>query len=140
MASAWIERRSASDGTRYRVRYRLGGRESVPRYAGSFRTMREARTRRDWVAGELAGMRVPDCAGLAEPEVAPLLRDVAAQWQRSRVDVRESTIVQHRTALGRVLPTLGDRPIDRIRPSDVAALVAALHDEGKARESIRKSV
>ena len=35
------------------------GRESVPRYGGKFRTMREAKARRDYVAGELAALRVP---------------------------------------------------------------------------------
>jgi integrase len=102
--------------------------------------MREARIRRDWVAGELAAMRVPDLGQLAEPVPAPLLRDVAFLWQASRVDVRESTKLQHRTALGRVLPLLGDKPVDRLKPDDVAGLVAALTAEGKARESIRKSV
>ena len=58
----------------------------------------------------------------------------------SRVDLRESTTVQHRTALGRVLPTLGDRPVESIAVADVAELVAKLAAEGKARESIRKSV
>jgi integrase len=54
--------------------------------------------------------------------------------------VRDSTRIQHRTALGRVLPILGDRPIDKIAPVDVAELVARLDGDGKARESIRKSV
>jgi integrase len=85
-------------------------------------------------------MRVPDVATIADPETAPTLRSVAERWAASRVDVRESTRIQHRTALGRVLPVLGDRAIDAITSADVAELVAALHAEGKARESIRKSV
>jgi integrase len=102
--------------------------------------MRDAAARKAWVTGELAAMRVPDLAALVEAPAAPLLRDVARRWQASRVDVRESTTVQHRTALGRVLPLLGDRRIDAIAPADVAELVGKLADEGKARESIRKSV
>jgi hypothetical protein len=43
-------------------------------------------------------------------------------------------------AVNRVLPLLGDRPVDGITPADVAGLVAKLAAEGKARESIRKSV
>jgi integrase len=140
MASSWIERRSTSSGTRFRVRFRVGGRESRLRYGGIFGTMREARIRRDWVAGELAAMRVPDFRLLREPEPAETLRGAAGRWQVSRVDVRESTKIQHRTALGRVLPILGDRPIDGITPGDVAELVASLDSDGKARESIRKSV
>lgn len=140
MPSAWVARREVKSGVRYRVMFRLGGRESVPRYAGAFTTMREAKIRRDWAAGELAAMRVPDLRSLVEPVAAPTLRDVAERWQASRVDVRESTRIQHRTALGRVLPLLGDRRVDELTPADVATLVAVLDGEGKARESIRKSV
>jgi integrase len=140
MSSSWIERRSASRGVRYRVRFRVGGRESTPRYGGSFGTMREARVRRSWIDGELAAMRVPDLTLLAEPEPAETLREVAARWQASRVDVRESTRIQHRTALGRVLPILGETPVDRIAPAHIAKLVSNLDGKGKARESIRKSV
>jgi hypothetical protein len=138
MASSWIERRSSSEGTRYRVRYRLGGRESARRYAGSFRTMKEARARRAYVDGELAARRVPDLAAYVEPSPAPLLREVALRWQQSRVDVRESTTTQHRVALGRILPVLGDRPVDSIKPADVADLVAKLRGRAKpARASAR---
>jgi integrase len=85
-------------------------------------------------------MRVPDLRQIMEPARAPNLREAAARWQASRRDVRESTKVQHRTALGRVLPVLGDRPIDQLTAADVVDLVAALDEDGKARESIRKSV
>lgn len=141
MASTWVRRRRTSrGGVRYRVEFRVGGRESHCRYGGSFVTMREAKIRRDFIAGELAALRVPDIGGLVEAPASPTLRAVAERWQASRVDVRESTRVQHRTALGRVLPILGDRRIDTLTVADVADLVAALDGEAKARESIRKSV
>lgn len=146
MPSSWIVARATKGGgrnrgrPRFRVLFRLGGRESSARYAGSFVTKSEAVARKRWVDGELAALRVPDLAVLAEPAAAPTLRAVAARWQDSRVDVRESTAIQHRTALGRVLPVLGDRPVDRVTVADVAELVAKLHGDGKARESIRKSV
>lgn len=146
MASSWIlARATKGDGRhggrpRYRVLYRLGGRESIARYAGSFVTKAEARARKQWVDGELAAMRVPDLAALVEPEKAPALRLVAKRWQDSRVDVRDSTRIQHTTALGRVLPVLGDRPVDQLTAADVADLVTAMHEAGKARESIRKSL
>jgi len=58
MASAWVARRARSGGgVSYRVLFRIGGRESSPRYAGALSTMREATIRRNWVAGELAAMR-----------------------------------------------------------------------------------
>jgi len=140
MPSSWVKRRRGKTGIRYRVEFRVGGRESPARYAGSFRTMRDAAARKAWVTGELAAMRVPDLALLAAPVPALPLREVARSWQDSRVDVRESTRVQHRTALGRVLPLLGDRAIDSLAPADVAALVVELVARGKARESVRKSV
>jgi len=40
MASAWIERRSTGDGTRYRVRYRLGGLDIHARPGHLFRGVR----------------------------------------------------------------------------------------------------
>jgi integrase len=117
-----------------------GGRASVPRYAGSFATQREALIRKGWVAGELAAMRVPDLELLAEPVAAPTLRDVATRWKASRVDVAEATRVLHRVALDRVLPILGTRAVDKITSADVAAMVARLTEDGYARETISKSV
>jgi integrase len=139
MASVWLEKRKTTSGVRFRVRYRTGGAESVPRYAGSFRTRREANIRGAWVANELAAMRVPDIRALAEPQRSPTLREFAERWQASRQDVREATRIQHRTALGRVLPLLGSRPLDSITADDVQELVDTLNTQGKARESIRKS-
>jgi hypothetical protein len=114
VASAWIERRRIADGKpRYLVKYRLGGTESRKRYAGSFRTMREAAIRRSWVAGELAALRVPDLGTLGREEAAPLtFAEAAKRWKASRVDVAEATRLQHRSAINRALPTLGSRRID----------------------------
>ena len=46
----------------------------------------------------------------------------------------------HRVALDRMLPILGDRPVDEITADDVAAMVLELADSGRRRETIRKSV
>ena len=141
MASAWIERREIADGTRYLVKYRLGGRESSRRYAGSFTTRRDALVRQRWVAGELAAMRVPSIGLLDDHSPsAPTLAEVATRWRASRVDVTDGTAIGHRVQLARVLPLLGSRRVDDITPSDVADVVAALHAEGRKRETIRKSV
>jgi integrase len=140
MASTWIVRRQRSDGgTTYRVLFRLGGRESTPKHGGSFRTMREARIRRDWIACELAAMRVPHLA-VDSTSDAQTLEATAAAWKASRVDVAEGTAATHRVNLRRILPTLGDRDVGSIEPSDVAALVSQLHEGGLKRESIRKTV
>jgi integrase len=142
MPSVWIERRETTSGRpRYLVKYRLGGRESAHRYAGSFQTRREALARSQWVAGELAAMRAPRLSRLAESiHATPTLAEAAERWRASRVDVTEGTAVGHRVQLGRVLPLLGTRRVDEITPSDVAEVVAALHAAGRKRETIRKSL
>src|SRR5438128_1905487 len=107
MASAWITTRVTSSGAkRYRVMFRIGGREASPRYAGSFRTQREAKLRRDFIAGELAGARVPD-VHLASTAGPVTIRELAARWQSMRVDVSEGTLQTYKVALGRILPRLG---------------------------------
>src|SRR5262245_28693881 len=141
MPSVWIERRATSHGEpRYIVKYRLGGRESAHRYAGSFATRRDALTRSRWVAGELAAMRVPQISQLPASHPAPTLSEVAERWRASRVDVTAGTAVGHRVQLARVLPLLGSRRVDEITPADVADVVTALHAAGRKRETIRKSV
>jgi integrase len=141
VASVWLRARPTRDGDkRYRVEYRLGGRGTRIRYGGSFRRKAEADRRKQWIAGELAALRVPDVTILAKATLAPTFADAAKRWQASRVDVAEATIVQHRTALNRALPLLGARRLDEIAAQHVADLVAALHADGKARESIRKTV
>jgi integrase len=141
MPSVWIERRkTGTGGTRWRVKYRLGGRESTRRYGGSFATKREALARSQWIAGELATMRVPDLR-LLQPEVAPpTLSEVAERWRTSRVDVAEGTAATHRVNLSRILPRLGKRSVDEIAPADVATLVEELRSSRLARESIRKTL
>lgn len=142
MPSVWIERRETPSGAiRYRVKYRLGGRESAHRYGGSFATKREALARRAWVAGELAALRVPRIRQLEDSSAAvPTLAEAANRWRASRVDVAEGTAVGHRVQLGRVLPLLGAKRVDEITPADVAELVAVLHAAGRKRETIRKSL
>lgn len=140
MASAWISRRQTGSGTRYRVLFRTGGRDTPPQYAGSFERKRDAEARRNWVIGELAAMRVPNIAALETAVAAPTVREAAKRWQASRVDVADNTRLQHRSAIGRFLPSLGDRRVDTLTPADVADLVAELSGKGRARESIRKAV
>jgi integrase len=110
----------------------------MPRYGGAFRTMREAKLRRDWIAGELAAMRVPNLE-LVAPAPAVTLRVIAERWRTSRVDVADGTAATHKVNLGRILSRLGEKPIDSLDVADVADLVSALHKDGLARESIRKT-
>jgi integrase len=142
MPSTWVERRETAGGrTRYLVKYRLGGRESAHRYAGSFPTRREALVRRGWVAGELAAMRVPNVAALLrEPPRSPTVAEACESWRASRVDVAEGTRGLHRIALGRILPILGDRLLDELTVDDINLAVSELARNRRKRETIRKSV
>jgi integrase len=140
MASVWIARRPRKNGGHtFRVMFRTGGRESMPRYGGAFRTMREARIRRDVIAGELAARRVPDTGPLVEPQAALTLAEAYEAWQASRVDVSDATATYQRSAIRRAKSLLGRR-VDAISPADVAALVGELAAAGKSRETIRKTV
>jgi integrase len=141
MPSVWITTRATKDGgKRFRVEYRLGGRESRIRYGGSFKRRELAKIRRDYIAGELVGKRVPDLRQLdGEHPSAPTFAQAAKRWQASRIDIADSTRDQHRIQLEKLLPLIG-RPIDALEAQDFAHVVAALHGQGVARETIRKTL
>jgi hypothetical protein len=108
------------------------GRPHTPvRHGGSFRTMREARTRRDVIAGELAALRNPALLldALAEPVEAPrvkTLADWAAEFTASRIDVAEGTHRNYGAHLRRILPALGERDPSSLAVSDVQTWVAEI--------------
>lgn len=141
MASVSVYREERPNGTvRFRVVYRLGGRESKRRHGGSFKTKREARARRDWIAGELAGLRIPDVRLLDAEHAVRTLTEVAEAWRASRVDVSGGTAATHRVNLNRIVPVLGERAVEEVTSDDIAAFVATLHADGLKRESIRKTL
>jgi integrase len=141
MPSAWVARRSTKHGdTRYRVLYRVGGREASPRYAGSFRTLREAQARRSWVAGELAALRVPDLECSRSDAHPNPLAGAAERWRASRVDVSEGTMQTYRVAIGRLRGRLAGTSVPTIDAQTVADLVAQLHADGLKKQTIRKTV
>jgi integrase len=141
MASSWIaERRTKRGQKRFRVLFRTGGRDSTPRYAGSFKTKREAVLRQKWIDDELAVRRVPNVKALPEPVPTPTLAEAAAAWREGRRDVSDGTRTLHQVALNRCLPLLGALPIDTITTADVNALVGQLAAAGRRKETIRKSV
>src|SRR4051812_31375133 len=126
MASVWIRTRPTKNGKRYRVEYRLGGRESKIHYGGSFRTLREATARRNHIGGELAALRMPRLALLeAEPARLPTLLEASEAWRSSRVDVEAQTANMHRSAFVRIFkvkPELRTRRVDEISVDDVTVL------------------
>jgi integrase len=141
VASVWITARRTKHGDhRYRVGFRVGGRDTQTVFAGSFRTKRLATVRAAWIENELAAGRVPNLTLDTPGKTSATLKQAGAAWQTSRVDVAEATTVQHRTALNRAYTTLGTTPVAAITPQLVAGLVATLTEQGLARESIRKTL
>lgn len=138
MASVWARKKATKAGHRYRVEYRLGGRSTSCKYAGTFNTLREADLRKKYVADELAAFREPD-QSLATVK-GLTVKQAVELWQASRVDVAEATRIQHRTAVRRIPASLMKKRVDAVTPQDVAMMVATLHEAGKRRESIRKTV
>jgi integrase len=140
MASAWIERRPTADGeVRYRVRFQLGGRGQARRYGGSFATLAQARRRRTYIAGELAAFRVPELV-MQAPLPVPTVAAACEAWAASRIDVAEGTRTQHASAIKRVADRIGAMPVDALTVDAVAGVIAAMVADGKARETIRKSL
>ncbi|HEY3207576.1 MAG TPA: hypothetical protein VGJ58_11545 [Gaiellaceae bacterium] len=107
------------------VRYRLGGRAWPVEHAGSFKTKREARQRRDFVAGELAAGRNPADALRALLEMPPTRsgREWANAYKTSRVDLADREKLNPH--LERFNATFGDRDLAAVVPSDVQEWVAA---------------
>jgi hypothetical protein len=127
---------------RYRVLYRLGGRESKERYGGSFRTLKLAQVRKAWLVGELAAQRVPDLSALvAKAALAPTLREATERWKASRIDVSEGTRTNDRVNTERVLrrdPKLATSAVDSLdveRWAQVFAGLAASHERGTLKKS-----
>jgi integrase len=144
VASVWIRTRETKAGAkRYRVEFRLGGRESKIRYGGSFKTRREATARKGWVAGELAALRIPVVRGSeARRRTLPTLAEASERWRESRIDVDHQTAAMHRSAFSRIAkiaPHLPRRRVDEIVVDDVTALVAGLAAHPYKRETIRKT-
>jgi integrase len=102
--------------------------------------MREAVARRNWLAAELAAMRVPDIRLLDARTASPTLAVVAERWRSSRIDLAEGTAATYRVNLGRILARLGTRRVDEIRPAAVAEFAGELAEAELARESIRKTL
>lgn len=129
MPSLTITTRKTRTGPRYVVRYRIGGRAYPLEHGGSFKTLREAKARRDLIGGELAAGRNPrDLLGAMRTEPVPAL--TLARWRdrfiESRIDADENTKKNYRSALKKACETYGDRDPATITADEVATKVAGL--------------
>jgi integrase len=128
MPSLTITTRQANSGPRYAVRYRLGGRAYPLVHGGSFRTMKEARARRDLIAGELSAGRNPADV-LRAMTVRPPVRTIA-EWaeayRASRVDVSDVTRKNMTSHMKKFLPTFESRDPTAITVADVQEWIGGL--------------
>jgi hypothetical protein len=113
MASVGIRKRQTKTGASFQVRYRCGGRTFPLVHAGAFGTLRQAKTRRDFVAGELAAGRDPAEALRALSEARRRdVRTVTAWTEKflaSRIDIDANTADTYRSALRKAGEQLGGR-------------------------------
>jgi integrase len=127
MASVVVTTRQTRSGPRYVCRYRLGGRAYAVQHAGSFRTLKEARARRDLVAGELAAGRNPAdlLRAMTERPVTRTFGEWAEAYRTSRTDVGAET---RKNTLSHVkaMETLADRDPASITPGDVREWIGSL--------------
>jgi integrase len=122
MASASITtRKPTGRGRRYVVRFRRGGRFFPVEHGGSFATMREARIRRDLIAGELAAGRNPRdlLRMLTEQPKRRTFSQWATVYRKSRPDIGDETRKNTSSHLKRLLPAFGERDPATITPADV---------------------
>jgi integrase len=121
MPTLTITTRARKGGKSYVVRYRLGGRSYPLVHGGAFKTLREARARRDLIAGELAAGRDPREAlqTLLQPPQTRLLASWYASWLESRVDVDERTRVNYGLHWKRLEPTFGERDPATVEPHEI---------------------
>jgi integrase len=140
VASAFITTRNTKGGRRYVARYRLGGRAYPIEHGGSFATMKEARARRDLIAGELAAGRNP--ADLlrtmvtANPQRAADLAEWRDRFLASRLDIDDNTTKNYRSALKKLCERFGDRDPHDLTATDMVEWVAELaakHKPGTVR-------
>jgi integrase len=142
VSPSWIRRREHAPSERhpkghvtFQVLYRRGGREAKIETLGSFDRDREARNRRDLVAGWLALGLDPktELAKLIAP-AAPTVTFAAAgdRMISTRYDAADQTVRGFRNALRKVAelaPELASRAPDSWTVADVQELVAAMADD-----------
>ena len=127
MSTGVITTRRTKSGPRYVVRYRLGGRAWPIAHAGSFRTLREARVRRDLVGGEIAAGRNPAdvLTAVIERPPARTFAQWAEAYRTSRVDLAAETTKNLSSHL-KAMTVFDERDPATITTSDVQEWIAGL--------------
>ena len=130
MASLTITTRKTKRGEkRFIVRYRLGGRSWPVTHGGSFKTMKEAKARRDLIGGLLATGQNPALAleaMCARPVPVRTFASYAEAYETSRVDLAPATARVLASHMKSILPVFGPRDPATITPGDVQEWIGSL--------------
>lgn len=137
--TAFIEPTSSG---KWRVRFRLGGRETYLLSGGTLSTLKAARERKQLVEMEIAAGRDPrlKIAELARPAQTVTLAEAGKRWQASRHDVTEGTAKRHRAQLEHSLRVFGDRLPETITAAEVSTWVGEMAAAGTKPDYVRKIV
>jgi integrase len=127
MAGVSIRRRETKSGPRFQVRYRLGGRAYPVEHGGSFKTLREAKVRRDLIGGELAAGRNPAerLRAIMDQRPARTFAAWAEAYRSSRVDYATETTKNMNSHI-KAMAVLDDRDPATISFSDVQEWITGL--------------
>lgn len=124
---AWIRTRSVKDGSkRYDVIYRRGGRYFPVEHAGTFRTRRDANTRRDTVSRWLAAALDPKTELARAITEGVLVGDVAQRWLDSRRRITDTTRDNYQRRVVKIREDFPAMTVQRLTWQDVQAWVARL--------------
>jgi hypothetical protein len=133
VSHVYITKRKRANGRRsWVVRYRWGGRAFPLRHLASKPTEREARTLRDWAAGELIAGRDPRVSLNALRQSATAERgvvDLDSAWERfidARLDTTEGTRRNYRKAKDAFRDAIGTRDALSLTVADVQRAVGEL--------------
>lgn len=134
MSSLTITTRRTGSGPRFVVRFRLGGRAYPLVHGGSFKTLRDAKARRDLVAGEIAGGRNPADLLRAMTEAPPKRKPISewtVDYAASRIDHAASTAGTLPSRLGAIDKAFGDQDPHALTFGDVQDWINELAEKGR---------
>jgi hypothetical protein len=125
MPSASITVRTTKTGRRFVVRYRLGGRTYPVEHGRSFRTLKEARARRDLITGDSPPDGIPPRRYRHSTPERKTVADVHETWlEAKRLKISDGTLVNFAAHWLRLEPTFGNRDPETITFLDVQAWIS----------------
>lgn len=118
-------------GPSYRVIWRYQGRKQRTTWP-ILEIAEEVRAIVDGYRGNRTAEQVYIDMGVVDPDAgptAPILREWGATWLKAKTRITPGTRAAYeRQLVTRIYPVLGDKPLDRITPTQIGSLLNALRD------------